>query len=71
MSDRTKSVTTPKVDMSGFQSLGTAVYRASTIVFYNAEAYTHRGERGHQGYSYGLYGTPTTRTQEAKLTDLA
>jgi cystathionine beta-lyase len=46
------------------------VHRASTIVFRDAAAYASRGERGHQGYSYGLYGTPTTRTLEAKLTAL-
>lgn len=56
--------------MDGFATLGAATYRGSTIVFKNAEAYRTRGERGNQGYTYGLYGTPTTRTLEAKLTAL-
>lgn len=70
MKDLTQCVITPDVDMDGFETLGAATYRGSTIVFKNAEAYRTRGERGHQGYTYGLYGTPTTRTLEAKLTAL-
>ncbi|MDK1376788.1 MULTISPECIES: aminotransferase class I/II-fold pyridoxal phosphate-dependent enzyme [unclassified Sinorhizobium] len=70
MKDLTQCVVTPDVDMDGFEALGAATYRGSTIVFKNAEAYRTRGERGHQGYTYGLYGTPTTRTLEAKLTAL-
>lgn len=70
MSDLTKCVLTPDVPTDGFTPLGVGVHRASTIVFKDAAAYTSRGERGHEGYSYGLYGTPTTRTLEAKLTSL-
>jgi cystathionine beta-lyase len=70
MTDLTQCVLNPVVSSEGFDPLGVAVHRASTIVFENAAAYAARGERGHQGYSYGLYGTPTTRTLEAKLTAL-
>ncbi|WP_018900761.1 PLP-dependent aspartate aminotransferase family protein [Rhizobium sp. 2MFCol3.1] len=70
MKDLTQCVLTPHVRTDGFDSLGVATYRASTIVFKNAEEYARRGERGHDGYSYGLYGTPTTRTLEEKLTAL-
>ncbi|MDZ7874054.1 MAG: PLP-dependent transferase [Rhizobium sp.] len=70
MSDLTQCVLTPAVPTEGFAPLGVGVHRASTIVFDNAAAYSARGERGIQGYSYGLYGTPTTRTLEAKLTAL-
>jgi cystathionine beta-lyase len=70
MTDLTQCVLNPVVSSAGFDPLGVAVHRASTIVFENAAAYAARGERGHQGYSYGLYGTPTTRTLEAKLTTL-
>lgn len=70
MKDLTACVVTPSVSHEGFDPLGVAVHRASTIVFKDADAYTTRGQRGHQGYSYGLYGTPTTRTLEQKLTDL-
>ncbi|CAK7255077.1 MULTISPECIES: PLP-dependent transferase [unclassified Shinella] len=70
MNDLTQCVLTPSVSMDGFAPLGVGVHRASTIVFEDAAAYASRGERGHEGYSYGLYGTPTTRTLEAKLTSL-
>jgi cystathionine beta-lyase len=63
-------VLTPEVSREGFDPLGVGVHRASTIVFKDAAAYASRGDRGHAGYSYGLYGTPTTRTLEAKLTAL-
>jgi cysteine-S-conjugate beta-lyase len=70
MNDLTQCVLTPEVSTEGFDPLGVGVHRASTIVFKDAAAYASRGDRGHQGYSYGLYGTPTTRTLEAKLTAL-
>lgn len=67
MSDITDCVVTPRVPLDGFDSLGVATYRASTITFADAAAYAARGDRGDKGYSYGLYGTPTTRTLEEKL----
>lgn len=70
MDDQTRCVITPKVKIDGFDALGTAVYRGSTIVFPDAAAYANRGQRGPDGYSYGLYGTPTTRTLERKITEL-
>ena len=70
MNDLTQCVLTPKISTEGFDPLGVGVHRASTIVFEDAGAYASRGDRGHEGYSYGLYGTPTTRTLEAKLTKL-
>jgi cystathionine beta-lyase len=70
MNDLTQCVLTPEVPAAGFDPLGVGVHRASTIVFKDAATYASRGDRGHEGYSYGLYGTPTTRTLEAKLTSL-
>lgn len=70
MNDLTQCVVTPKVKTDGFEALGAAVHRASTIVFADAAAYATRGQRGPDGYSYGLYGTPTTRTLEQKITQL-
>ena len=70
MDDTTTCVLTPEVPTHGFDPLGVGIHRASTIVFASAEDYARRGERGPDGYSYGLYGTPTTRTLERKLTDL-
>lgn len=70
MSDITDCVLTPRVPTDGFDALGVATYRASTITFADAAAYSARGQRGDKGYSYGLYGTPTTRTLEEKLSRL-
>jgi cysteine-S-conjugate beta-lyase len=70
MNDLTQCVLTPEVATEGFAPLAVGVHRASTIVFKDAAAYASRLNRGIQGYSYGLYGTPTTRTLEAKLSDL-
>ncbi|WP_042700492.1 PLP-dependent aspartate aminotransferase family protein [Azospirillum sp. B506] len=70
MKDLTQCVVNPSAAAEGFDSLSVPVHRGSTIVFANAEAYATRGDRGHTGYSYGLYGTPTTRTLEGKLTAL-
>lgn len=70
MSDLTQCVVTPRVATKGFDPVGVGIHRASTIVFEDAAAYASRGARGEAGYSYGLYGTPTTRTLEEKLTRL-
>ncbi|REG58632.1 cystathionine beta-lyase [Paraburkholderia sp. BL6669N2] len=57
--------------IEGFRSFSTPVYRASTIVFPDAQSYRERGLRFPDGYSYGLMGTPTTRALEGQLTQLA
>lgn len=67
MKDNTLCVHHPEVSHEGFASLTVPTYRASTIVFENAEAYATRGQRGPDGYSYGMHGTPTTKTLEAHL----
>lgn len=68
MHDLTQCVHHPTVSEEGFASLGVATHRASTIVFDSAQAYADRHQRGPDGYSYGLYGTPTSRTLERQLT---
>lgn len=70
MRDTSRLVVHPPVKTDGFDSLSVPTYRGSTIVFADAEAYARRGERGHEGYSYGLYGTPTSRALEEKITAL-
>lgn len=54
----------------GFQSLSVPVHRGSTVVFPTVEAYQRRREVFYDGYSYGLYGTPTSRTLEAQVASL-
>jgi len=58
------------VDSKGFESLSTPVYRASTLIFPTVKAYQKRRENLYDGYSYGHYGTPTTKELEQKITTL-
>ncbi|WP_085028559.1 trans-sulfuration enzyme family protein [Ensifer aridi] len=68
MRDQTIIVSKPEISTSGFDSLGVPTHRAATIVFASTAEYENRSSRGHQGYSYGLYGTPTTRALEHRIT---
>jgi cystathionine beta-lyase len=43
-----------------YNSLATPVYRGSTVVFNEQAAVTDDWRQADMGYSYGLYGTPTT-----------
>lgn len=70
MHDQTLCVHRPAVSEEGYASLATPTHRASTIVFADAQAYAERVKRGPDGYTYGLHGTPTSRTLEASLTAL-
>lgn len=70
MHDLTLCVHHPVVSQEGFASLAVPTYRASTIVYEDAESFARRKHRGPDGYSYGLQGTPTTRTLEAQITAL-
>lgn len=70
MDDWTRCVISSEASRDGFASLGVPVYRASTIPFPNAQSYQKRHERGEEGYSYGLSGTPTSRTLAHKITAL-
>lgn len=69
MHDESKCLKVPRADGS-FASLSVPVHRASTIVFDSVDAYRNRREAMYDGYSYGLYGTPTTRTLEHALAAL-
>lgn len=69
-SDDTVCVHHPHANLDGFASFSTPIYRASTIVFPDAESYRTRISRSPDGYSYGLTGTPTSRTLEASMTHL-
>ena len=70
MDDQTRCVTKESVDVDGFDSLSVPIHRASTIPFADAKAYASRFDRGPDGYTYGLYGTPTHRHLEQKLSAL-
>jgi len=51
----------------GFNALNVAVYRASTVVFDTTAAFMARRSQLFDGFSYGLYGTPTTRALETTV----
>lgn len=70
MRDETRVVSRVPVSLEGFDSLSVPVYRASTIRYPDAASFAARFERGADGYVYGLYGTPTHRHLEQKITEL-
>ncbi|MGJ5179661.1 cystathionine beta-lyase [Bradyrhizobium oligotrophicum] len=70
MHDLTRCVQHPAVSHDGFKSLAVPTHRASTIVYDDPQDFARRAARGLDGYTYGLHGTPTTRTLEAQLTAL-
>jgi cystathionine beta-lyase len=70
MDDSTLCTLTMPISLDGYDSLSVPVYRASTIRYPDAESYLRRFERGPDDYTYGLYGTPTHRHLEQKLTAL-
>lgn len=67
MHDETLNLKAAGADPNGFDSLVTPVHRASTVVFATVEAYTRRREAIYDGFSYGLYGTPTSRALEKRI----
>jgi cysteine-S-conjugate beta-lyase len=54
----------------GFRSLSTPVYRGSTVLFPAAEAVQDTWDQHAVGYTYGLYGTPTTLELGARICEL-
>ena len=53
-----------------YTSLATPVFRGSTVVFENAAAVNDHWNQSENGYSYGLYGTPTTLELAARMAEL-
>ncbi len=70
MHEATLCVHHPTVNEDGYASLAVPTHRASTIVYPDGASFMARKHRGFDGYTYGLHGTPTTRTLEAQLTAL-
>lgn len=54
----------------GFRSLVTPVYRGSTVLFPDAAAASEEWNQWEHGYTYGLYGTPTTLELAAGVCEL-
>ena len=55
---------------AGFDAPQSPVYKASTVIFESVAAMRQRDWKSKDGYTYGLHGTPTTFTLEAKLATL-
>ena len=53
-----------------YASLATPVYRGSTVLFDEQAAVTDDWRQAENGYSYGLYGTPTALELAARLADI-
>jgi cysteine-S-conjugate beta-lyase len=51
----------------GFAAFPPAIHHASTVLFENVAALRASGWKDKSSYTYGLHGTPTTFTLEAKL----
>jgi len=50
----------------GFVALTTPIHHASTVVFKNVAAMRTRNWQEKDAYTYGLHGTPTSFTLEAR-----
>jgi len=57
---RTKLLDPKPQARQDYASLATPVYRGSTVLFDGQAAVTDDWRQAENGYSYGLYGTPTT-----------
>jgi len=53
-----------------FRSLNTPVHRASTVLFHRAADASEEWNQWEHGYTYGLYGTPTTLELAARISEL-
>jgi len=54
----------------GYRSLTTPTYRGSTSLFSDAAAVTDAWDQYEAGYTYGLYGTPTTLELAGRVCEL-
>ncbi len=67
---KTKLIHSDATVPEGFHALATPVYRGSTVVFEHAAQASDRWNQLEIGYTYGLYGTPTTLELAAKICEL-
>lgn len=73
MSERkpaTRLIRSGYVPPEDFGGLNTPVHHASTVTFPNVDALRARDWRRNDAYTYGLHGTPTTFTLEARIAEL-
>lgn len=53
-----------------YASLATPVYRGSTVIFDEQSAVNDGWQQAEHGYSYGLYGTPTSLELSARIAEM-
>ena len=67
---RTKLLNPSPKARQDYRSLATPVYRGSTVLFDDQAVVTDDWRQSEYGYSYGLYGTPTTLELAARIAEL-
>ncbi|WP_211472719.1 cystathionine beta-lyase [Collimonas humicola] len=55
---------------AGFDAFPVGIHHASTVLFKNVAAMRARNWQEKNGYTYGLHGTPTSFTLEARLAEI-
>ena len=60
----------PYTPPAGFEAVAPGVHKASTIIFPSVAAMHDRDWKRRTAYTYGLHGTPTTFTLEARIATL-
>ena len=67
---RTKLLNPTQIARQDYNSLVTPVYRGSTVVFDDQSSIKDDWQQSEKGYSYGLYGTPTTLELAARISQI-
>ncbi len=67
---RTKLLDPTPRSRRDYQSLATPVYRGSTVIFDEQESVNDEWQQEKYGYSYGLYGTPTSLELASRIKNL-
>jgi cysteine-S-conjugate beta-lyase len=67
---KTKLIHSDARPPEGFRSLSTPVHRGSTVLFPNAAAVQDTWDQYEVGYTYGLFGTPTTLELATRICEL-
>ncbi|GLQ12108.1 cystathionine beta-lyase [Devosia yakushimensis] len=67
---KTKLIQSDVRPPEGFKSLVTPIQRASTVVFSKQSDVSSNWRHAQEGYTYGLYGTPTSRELAARIGEL-
>ncbi len=67
---RTKLLKPAPLARQDYQSLATPVFRGSTVVFDSQSVVTDDWRQAENGYSYGLYGTPTALELAARIAQI-